>query len=135
MHCDTATTLIAELLGGELPAAQRPALEEHLAGCADCRALAEQAGAGLGLLREAFPPVPARARPRVALRALRYAAVFLFAFAAGWLLRAPEPPADPPPPPPARAAANLAEALHQAHRPERDELAVGLSAILRIETR
>src|SRR5579862_4571377 len=43
MNCDLVRTELIAYLQGELPAAQKTALEEHLAGCPDCRVQLEEA--------------------------------------------------------------------------------------------
>lgn len=52
MSCTKFENQIALYVGGDLPAAQASRVASHLAGCAGCRALAEELRAGLALLGE-----------------------------------------------------------------------------------
>ena len=54
MNCDLARTEMIAYLQGELPAEQKTALEEHLAGCPDCRVQLEEARRHLELLAAAI---------------------------------------------------------------------------------
>jgi anti-sigma factor RsiW len=51
-------TLLVPYLKGELSADERRSLEEHLAGCADCRATADDYRTVLGALAEGAPAPP-----------------------------------------------------------------------------
>lgn len=42
MNCDDLEPLVLEWADGSLPEAERPSVERHLAGCAECRALASE---------------------------------------------------------------------------------------------
>lgn len=101
MNCDQIRERLADYLGGELDEPQRSDFDAHVAECAPCReyvhGLRESVAAvealrlpqAVALTRAAAIPVPSVARhPRVFLAAiLRYAAVILTAFAAGYFSR------------------------------------------------
>ncbi|GAF95163.1 unnamed protein product [marine sediment metagenome] len=107
MNCTDFEVLLADALGDELSAADRPVFEAHLAECEKCRREYETALRTVTTMREL--PGPARAtvrregnrlviddRPPHALRmpwwfrrgAFRYAASILMAFAAGYAVHA-----------------------------------------------
>ncbi len=113
MNCNQFHERLADHLGGELPPAERPAFEAHLAQCADCRAAASeleaaqrqlraldlsQAAAQTHAWRIGLPSQPARQTPgwtRMALTGLRYAALVLVAFGLGYWAGAVREPAQP----------------------------------------
>ncbi len=67
--CETAHELLCARLDEELPAEMTPALDEHLAQCADCRALADALSSQSQELRRAFAG-ERRAADNVAERAI-----------------------------------------------------------------
>jgi ferric-dicitrate binding protein FerR (iron transport regulator) len=69
MDCDQALALLCARLDGALPAADGPALDAHLAGCAACRASADALREQDAELRRAFAP-RRRAAAAVAERVL-----------------------------------------------------------------
>ena len=104
MNCKEFQLLLADTLGGELSDAQRPAFEAHIAQCSQCRREYESMRETVCSLRSLPEPQPVRVR-RVGDRLilsessrgtmtsfsyglLRYAASVLFAFTAGYALRA-----------------------------------------------
>ena len=66
MTCDAVRDLLSALLDGELPAAERARVEEHLAGCPDCRELL----ALMGECRDALAAFPEAAVSRELLAKL-----------------------------------------------------------------
>jgi len=111
MNCEQFDELLADALGDELSAANRPAFEEHVGACKRCRREYESASAALTAMRALLaPPLatvgtasddPIRFRSvsgrgtGLALRwfpVLRYAAAVLIAFTAGYFYRAEQPP-------------------------------------------
>jgi hypothetical protein len=98
-HLDDGT--IHELLDGEIPSAQLPPLQAHLASCADCRARLESAREMVDFSDELVellddPPVeapavtvvtPLRAPSRPWIRQLAWAASIAVAVGAGWYVR------------------------------------------------
>ncbi len=116
MNCEQFENLLADALGDELSAANRPAFEEHLQACERCRREYESTSAALSAMRAlTAPPVAAlNERADGNLRAdqaengarrfsvpwpalMRYAAAILIAFAAGYLYRQePTPSATTP---------------------------------------
>lgn len=85
MNCDAARDLIDPFLAGTLAAAERQALEEHLAGCASCREALDDARAlgpaAAALSRsidpphDLWPPISRRLPRRGARRRWRVAAL------------------------------------------------------------
>ena len=61
MNCERFESLLADALGDELSAANRPAFEEHLRACERCRREYESSSAALSALRSLPAPslVPA----------------------------------------------------------------------------
>jgi anti-sigma factor RsiW len=110
MNCERFESLLADALGEELSAANRPAFEEHVRACERCRREYESASAALAAMRSLpAPPVAtvgvakngnaqagfgrSATKPYV-LRwsaLLRYAAAIVIAFGAGYLYRAEQP--------------------------------------------
>ena len=108
MNCEQFESLLADALGDELSAADRPAFDEHLRACARCRREYESSSAVLSAMRSLpgpsivsvdvrwsdgvpFARVAWTTKKRVTLRwsaALRYAAAIVIAFAAGYFYRA-----------------------------------------------
>ena len=58
MHCEDYTELLSARLDGELTVEEENALEEHLAHCPDCRAVAQELES-IHLSFESLEPVPA----------------------------------------------------------------------------
>ena len=58
MTCAEFEVLITDYIDGTLPASERAAVESHLAGCAGCRALAEDIGSAVRILAQAKPVEP-----------------------------------------------------------------------------
>ena len=56
MNCSEIHPLISARLDGQIAADQEPALNKHLAGCADCRALADALATQDERLRHGFAP-------------------------------------------------------------------------------
>ncbi|MFO0837653.1 MAG: zf-HC2 domain-containing protein [Phycisphaerae bacterium] len=102
MNCDQFRESLAEFVGGELPASQRAQADEHCASCANCREIANglmraqaavaetQLDAPEAAIRAARIPLPRRApspaatQYRLVMGLLRYAAVIVAAFGAGY---------------------------------------------------
>lgn len=108
-HADEGT--LHAYLDGELPSAERAALEAHLAGCATCRAnlteergLRERATAVLGSARSAERPAPPleqlRREPQWSpwrvRRSFAWAASIALALGIGYYMRSPSPYAVTP---------------------------------------
>src|SRR6058998_3564669 len=107
-HVDEGT--LHAYLDGELPSAERAALEAHLAGCATCRAnlteeraLRERASAVLGSARPAERPAPPLEQLRHApqrspwrvRRSFAWAASIALALGLGYYMRSPSRRATP----------------------------------------
>lgn len=103
MKCDEVKTLLADDLGGELPAALRTEVDAHRAACPACKA--EFAALAASLRRLAILPAAAETSPAAVPHSivrpsakpgwgrgpfygwLRYAAVLAVGLALGWLAR------------------------------------------------
>ena len=137
-HVDEGT--LHAYLDGELPSAERAALEEHLAGCATCRAnlteeraLRERASAVLGSARPAERPAPPLEQLRRApqrspwrvRRSFAWAASIALALGLGYYMRSPgaSPVASVPPAPaqPVALAQNRAVATEEDKTPARPQ--------------
>jgi len=114
MNCREFESILADELGGELSQRDRSAFASHLAECAACRAEHEAHRATLERLRESVPgPIRATMNQedgrvvittgqdasnhkasgiRIPTALMRYAAVILLSFAAGYLARAWDDP-------------------------------------------
>jgi hypothetical protein len=108
MNCERFESLLADALGDELSAPNRPAFEEHLRTCEHCRGEYDSSSSALSAMRSLpapsivsvdvggsdgvpFSRVAWTTKKRVTLRwsaALRYAATIVIAFAAGYFYRA-----------------------------------------------
>ena len=153
MNCQDFESLLADAVGGELPAAQRPAFESHAASCHQCRGEFESLRRTLQDARSLTParhvfvhrvgdqlvlsekPVASKRTEYIWWRApLRYAAAILIAFVAGYAAHASlihgaarvdsgGSPGD--------AAATLQVALADIHArdPGRSDLAKGMIAV------
>ena len=146
--------LLADALGGELPDAQRPGFEAHIAECSPCRREYESMRETVCSLLSLPEPQPVRVR-RVGGRLilsesshrtmnsfssglLRYAAGLMIAFTAGYALRAALTPHGTPPSGgavqvadagPRRDTLQLAIAGAHLRNPGRSDLAKCLSAM------
>jgi len=137
-HVDEGT--LHAYLDGELPSAERTALEEHLAGCATCRAnlteeraLRERASAVLGSARPAERPAPPLEQLRRApqrspwrvRRSFAWAASIALALGLGYYMRSPgaSPMASvsPAPAEPVAVARNRAVATEEDKTPARPQ--------------
>lgn len=103
MNCEDFQMLLADSLGGELPDAQRPGFEAHVAECSQCRREYESMRETVCSLLSLPEPQPVRVRrvggrlilgesSRGAMTSfsyglLRYAAGLVIAFTAGYALR------------------------------------------------
>lgn len=115
MNCETFREILADFLAdflaGELDQAQHTAAREHVDACAECReqtrglqAAAAAVESTIPTVEEAerrtasltLPAIPAPAHRTLRLAPiLRYAAVVLLAFGAGYLSRGGSGPSDP----------------------------------------
>jgi anti-sigma-K factor RskA len=86
--CEDADVLAAALSVGSLNGGDEAALEQHLAGCADCRRVAGEYMAAAARLPLALEPVP----PPPALRGRLMRAVYAEAAASGRRAAPPKPP-------------------------------------------
>ncbi len=114
MDCEKFQHLLADALGEELDAADRPAFEAHVAACARCRRDYESAKAAIAAmqrlpqagesgargLEDGFVQALSRARPArkplatwILGAGFRYAAAILIAFMVGFVVRGYTPPA------------------------------------------
>ncbi|MFN2351680.1 MAG: anti-sigma factor, partial [Kiritimatiellia bacterium] len=59
MHCASIHELLTDFLLDELDAGQAKSVRQHLAGCDDCRMVADEIRATLDLLRTAMADNPA----------------------------------------------------------------------------
>jgi hypothetical protein len=90
MSCEQMSDQVMDLLYGELPVAERPAVEAHLAGCERCRAEVEAFRQTRAVVRDALDePVPARAHASILRAAAEQAGVQLAALAAAHETAAP----------------------------------------------
>ena len=147
MTHDEARDMLADYLGGELDDAPRQRFENYLAGDAELAAEVESLRGALAAMRALDMPGAAPAMPEkradfsrsAARTVLRYAAVIIFAFGAGYVTRnaASGPPDGIPsaivqPGPKARDAAKSWEtrvAIAYARQPGRSGLARALIAL------
>ncbi len=164
MNCSDFESLLAEALGHELDPADQAAIEVHLSECGRCRQEYDASCAALDRVRDLPAPPrvsiyregprlvigpahsPAKRARRTTAALLRYAAVILLAFAAGYAYRSPARPQAPTTP--AHHAANdgphpdgprrptLRTALAAAHSsgPNRSDLAKCMSSLLTSST-
>lgn len=158
MSCADYEQLLAEALGDELSAADAVRLDEHLRECAACRQEFAQGTAAVAALRRLprAEHVPERALDRGAgfrtggqvgrsagvrwmQPALRYAAVVIMAFTAGYAWKGRTSPpgqaadvSDMVVDPPSRGAKSFESALARAYRqnPAGSDLAKCMSALL-----
>lgn len=159
MNCEEFENLLADALGNELAAEDRPDFEAHRATCERCRREYESTRSAIERMRDLTGPAavdvrregdrlviapgtPATTSPRRVPIVFRYAAAVLIAFAAGYLSRGasstvrPETPrvqrpAEEPLPAAASRKPSLRLALADAYAKHRDrsELAGCLSAL------
>jgi len=137
-HVDEGT--LHAYLDGELPSAERAALEAHLAGCATCRAnlteertLRERATAVLGSARPAERPAPPleqlrrepQRSPWRVRRSFAWAASIALALGLGYYMRSPGAShvssVPPPPAQPVAVAENRAVATEEDKTPARPQ--------------
>ena len=155
MNCEQVRNLLDEYLDGELAAAQRASVDEHLAGCAPCRAELEilrNTATLVGSLPRVKAPkgltedIKARlvSRP-AAVRSRRRPVVLRWVGIGGWVAAAATlivviklapwegPPAEPAPPPrpPAKIAAPAPELNNKGGQKVERELKYGRDAKLK----
>jgi hypothetical protein len=137
-HVDEGT--LHAYLDGELPSAERAALEAHLAGCATCRAnltdertLRERATSVLGAARPAERPAPPleqlrrepQRSPWRVRRSFAWAASIALALGLGYYMRSPGAShvssVPPPPAQPVAVAENRAVATEEDKTPARPQ--------------
>ena len=58
MTCSEFESVLADYLDNSLSSAGRAAVEEHLAGCSDCRIFLEEVTGGRAMLKQAAPVEP-----------------------------------------------------------------------------
>lgn len=144
-ECETYEPMIADALGGELSANDRPAFDAHLSACDRCRRDYESSANTLRNLRSNLSvPQPSRMTATVLQRTsardsrntiLRYAAAIALAFTAGYVWNRPAPnnPENPTISQNAPSANNsIRDRLAIAHRadPLASEFAISLRAII-----
>jgi len=104
MNCEDFQMLLADALGGELPDAQRPDFDTHIARCSKCRREYESMCGAVRSLQSLPEPQPVNVRrvggrlilsessrgtmTSLSFGLLRYAAGLMIAFTAGYALRA-----------------------------------------------
>ncbi|NOS99937.1 MAG: zf-HC2 domain-containing protein [Phycisphaerales bacterium] len=90
MICNDVQNSLADYLGGELPAAERDHLDDHLRDCPACRREVDSLHNTLAAMnRLDAPPAPIAfpRRRRSVVTPFAYAAVLLFGIGLGWMLK------------------------------------------------